>query len=266
MKILQWSLLSVLFIYCALALFLFIKQRDFIYFPSPVIQHPYEEVSFTNKDDNYTVRTTVLNKGKPTAIIYFGGNGEAVDLNASDFSRTFPNQSVYLVKYRGYSGSDGTATEEALFSDALTVYDNLKSNYQSVAVIGRSLGSGVACYVASQRPVKKLALITPFDSAQSIAQSAYPIFPMSLLLKDKYDSVSRANKIQAKVLFLIAQQDQTITRKHSERLMDAFPATQIQVIVFNNVGHNTISSNPEYYQALNTFATFFPQKMPQRTP
>lgn len=259
MKLLQGSLLTIVLIYCALALFLFIKQRDFIYFPSPVIQHPFEKISFTNNDDNYTVRTTVLNKGKPTAIIYFGGNGEAVDLNASDFSRTFSNQSVYLVKYRGYSGSDGTATEEALFSDALTVYDSIKSHYQSVAVIGRSLGSGVACYLASQRPVDKLTLITPFDSAQSIAQSTYPIFPMSILLKDKYDSVSRANKIKANVLFLIAEHDQTITFKHSERLMESFSPTQIQVIILNNVGHNTISNNPQYYQALNTFATSLPQ-------
>jgi len=254
MKILQLSLLGGLMIYCALALFLFIKQRDFIYFPPPAIDHPFQQVTFTNQQDNYSINTTVLNKGKTNAILYFGGNGEAVDLNVNDFSRTFPNQTVYLVKYRGYSGSAGTATEEGLFSDALTVYDRIKTKYKSVAVIGRSIGSGVACYIASQRPVTKLTLITPFDSAKSVAQSAYPIFPMALLLKDKYDSLSRVSAIKARVLFLIAGHDQMITREHSNRLINAFPTSQAHVEIIKNSGHNSISNKPEYYKLLNRFA------------
>jgi len=252
------TLLSILLlIYIALGTFLYIKQRDFIYFPPPAVKHNFQQISFTNQQDSYSVETTVLNlargKDKQNAILYFGGNGEAVDLNANDFSRTFPNQTIYLVKYRGYSGSAGTATEESLFSDALTVYDTIKTQYQSVTVIGRSLGSGVACYVASQRPVKKLALITPFDSAQSIAQSAYPIFPISLLLKDKYDSVSRAKAIKAQVLFIIAEHDEIISRNHSNRLIKAFPASQTHVEMIKS-DHNSISNQAEYYKLLNTFA------------
>ncbi len=253
MKTLQRFLLGGLLIYSVLALFLFIKQRDFIYFPSPVIEHSFEQVTFTNPQDNYSVTTTILNKGKSNAIIYFGGNAEAVDLNATDFSRTFPNKTVYLVKYRGYSGTTGTATEQALFSDALAVFDGISTQYQTISVIGRSLGSGVAVYLASQRAVKKLALITPFDSAQSVAQSVYPIFPMSFLLKDKYDSLSRVSEITAKVLFLIAENDQIIKRKHSERLINAFPVEQVHVEIINNVGHNEISNVPQFYQFLNNF-------------
>ncbi len=261
MKIFKWILLTVLFLYFAAGLFLYIKQRSFIYFPTPVIHHNYEQLTFYNvsningASDNkrFPIKTTLLNKGRQNAIIYLGGNGEAVDLNAKAFSQTFPNESIYLLKYRGYSGSPGSPSEAALYSDALALYDSIKDKYSNISVIGRSLGSGIASYLASKRPITKLTLITPFDSIQSIAQDAYPIFPMRLLLKDKYDSLSRVNAIKAKTLFLIAENDQFVSRKHSSHLINAFPASQIHVEIIRNSGHNTLSNQPIYYNLLNKF-------------
>jgi len=57
------------------------------------------------------------------------------------------------------------------------------------------VGSSVATFVASKRGVDKLVLVTPFDSIQNIAQSSYPIYPMSLMLKDKHDSAARAGSV-----------------------------------------------------------------------
>jgi len=120
-------------------------------------------------------------------------------------------------------------------------------------VIGRSLGSGVATYLASKRPVEKMVLISPFDSITSVAQNIYMIFPVFLMLLDKYDSISRVKEIEAKTIILVAEHDEVIPRKHSQRLIDEFPPEQISVKIIADSGHNDISNKVEYYQHLKDF-------------
>ena len=87
------------------------------------------------------------------AIIYFGGNAESMAQSSDEIARQFPAFTVYLMDYRGYGRSTGEPSEEGLYSDALKLYDTMKSKYESISIGGRSLGSGIAVYVASQRKV-----------------------------------------------------------------------------------------------------------------
>jgi homoserine acetyltransferase len=86
-----------------------------------------------------------------------------------------------------------------------------------------------------------------------MAQERFPIYPMSILLKDKYDSVSRVKDIEEKTLVLIAEKDRTITMKHSQKLIDAFPALKVEVQTIENAGHNNILQDESYYHVLQTF-------------
>ena len=53
--------------------------------------------------------------------------------------------------------------------------------------------------------IDKLILVSPYDSIRSIAQNRFPIYPIFLLLKDKYDSIGRVKNIKAKTMILIAE-------------------------------------------------------------
>ena len=145
------------------------------------------------------------------------------------------------------------ASEAGLFKDALSLYDFARARHAEISVIGRSLGGGVAAYLASKRDVHKLVLVTPFDSALNMARELYPLFPVTLLLKDRYDTAGRAGKITAPVLAIIAGQDGIIPRSRSDALVDAFPAGQITVAVIENAGHNTIDDSAGYAEALMAF-------------
>lgn len=244
-------LLFILIIYCCVGAILFFAQRKFIYFPTPDSNHPYPEVSY--ESDDAIIRAIALNKDREKAILYFGGNAEAVEYNVPQFKSNFSEQAVYLVKYRGYGGSTGEPSEGKIVADALKLFDELDKEYSEVSVIGRSLGSGVATYVASQRSVKKLVLVTPYDSILSLAQKTYPVYPMFLLLKDKYDSVSRVHLITADTLLLVAENDDVIGRSHSENLFEAFDRKSVKMVVINESGHNTISDSQQYNDALSQF-------------
>ena len=244
-------LIFILIIYGCVGVFLFFAQRSLIYFPAQETNHPHVEFSY--EFDDAIVRVVVLNKESTKAILYFGGNAEVVEYNVPSFKRIFNEQAVYLVKYRGYGGSTGEPSEEKIYTDALRIFDELDKEYSEISVIGRSLGSGVATYVASQRSVKKLVLVTPFDSIESLAQKTYPVFPMFLLLKDKYDSVNRVQLITTNTLLLVAENDNVIDRSHSEKLFNAFKRKSPKMVVISDSGHNTISDSQQYNEVLSQF-------------
>ena len=79
------------------------------------------------------------------------------------------------------------------------------------------------------------------------------MYPMSILLKDKYDSVGRVKDIEAKTLILIAGDDNVIPMKHTKQLIEAFPSLKVEVKIIEGVGHNTILRDDRYYYALQKF-------------
>lgn len=107
-------------------------------------------------------------------------------------------------------------------------------------------------YLAANRSIEKLILVTPFDSAKSVAQSMWPFYPMELLLKEKYDSISRVEKIGAQTLIIVAGLDEVITMASSKRLAEAF-GTRAGFQVVAEADHNNLSSYPEYYSLMKDF-------------
>lgn len=245
-RVLFFSLL-----YVFVGTILFINQRKFLYFPTGNVLHKYDQASFVN--ENERIEVIVLNDGQNRALLYFGGNSEQVVYNAPDFLKIFPQHTVYLFNYRGYGSSTGQPSEQGIYSDVLYLFDMAKKKHASISVIGRSLGSGVATFLAAQRPVEKLALVSPYDSLESIAQDSFFIYPMSLLLKDKYESMNNVKHIEAKTLAIIAEHDKVIPNRYSDRLIREFPQDQISVKTIQGVGHNTISDTREYYDLLSGF-------------
>ncbi|MEH6823526.1 MAG: alpha/beta hydrolase [Motiliproteus sp.] len=237
--------------YFLIAILLFVFQRDLIYFPSATYAHTLTIEPFLNEGER--VEVVVLNESNENAILYFGGNAESVVHSSVSLANAFPAHTLYLVNYRGYGGSSGNPTEQALYSDAQYIYDIVEKRHADVSVIGRSLGSGIATFLASTRAIRQMVLVTPYDSIQRIAQDRFPIYPMTILLKDKYDSVDRIKEIESRTLVILAEHDKVIPLKYSVRLIEAFPEQQITVKTILGAGHNNLSDGDEYYVLLQNF-------------
>jgi len=87
----------------------------------------------------------------------------------------------------------------------------------------------------------------------NVASGMYPVFPVSLLLEDTYDSASRIKMIKAKTFIVIAEHDTVIVRERTQKLIEAFDEDQLDVLVIKNRGHNDISSDASYYKAMQDF-------------
>jgi pimeloyl-ACP methyl ester carboxylesterase len=250
--LIQRALFIALAVYVGLGLFLYFGQSAFIYYPTPDIS--VDGVSTIRvKNSDVTLKIHVVNPGRSSAVLYFGGNAEAVVRNAPVFSRLFNDHTLYLMNYRGYGGSEGRPTEYALYDDALKLFDQVAPLHEHLSVIGRSLGSGIATYLAAERDFRKLILVTPFDSLERLASSHYPVYPMSLMLRETYNSLGRVPHIREQTLILVAADDRIVMPSHAHELAAAFPAGQATIVVLPDTGHNSISFSDRYYPAIQEF-------------
>jgi pimeloyl-ACP methyl ester carboxylesterase len=239
----------VAFLYAAVCLGLYAMQRSMIYYPQPgAAESP--DSTLTIPVHGAMLRVSVRALASPKALIYFGGNAEDVSLNLPAFSSAFPDRALFLVHYRGYGGSSGKPSEEALRSDALALFDRVHSEYSDIAVIGRSLGSGVAIRLAGHRPVSSLVLVTPYDSIQELAARQFPYLPIRWLLTDKFESWRYAPVIRAPTLLLAAANDEVIPRSSTEKLYGAFSPGVASLKFIPGMGHNTVSTNAQYLEEI----------------
>jgi len=235
--------------YLALCALLFLSQRTFIYFPQPRAQVPGATTWQLATDGAQLVVTTRPQSGAH-ALIYFGGNAEDVGYSLPGLAAAFPDHAIHLLHYRGYGGSSGTPSEAALFADALALFDRVQAGHRDITVVGRSLGSGVAVHLASQRPVARLVLVTPYNSIQELAQQHFPVFPMRWLLRDKFESWRYAAQVAAPTLLLAAEHDEVIPLASTQALLRHFPAGVARLVIIPGRDHNSISESPAYVAAL----------------
>jgi len=241
----------LLVLYLIVAIVLYVSQRKMLYFPSAnnsAVQQ--DEIVFSVNDQK--LQAWQVNAGQAKALVYFGGNAEAVDINIDEFRLLFPRHTIYLIAYRGYGASTGSPSEKSLNEDALAIYDLLADDYENISVMGRSLGSGVAVHLSALRSIDKLILVTPFDSILNVAQDLYWMFPLSILLKDKFESWRKVKDIKADSLIIIAEQDLVIPAKYGKNLHNYFSQkSKLKIIPLAN--HNTIGEFPAYQQAITEF-------------
>jgi uncharacterized protein len=241
------ALLVLLYVLLCIALLVF--QRSFIYFPQPrALDDPATLLKLPGPEAELLV-TSRPHEG-PNALIYFGGNGEDVSQNLPDFSQAFADHALYLLHYRGYGGSAGEPTEEALQRDALALFDWVHARHPCTAVVGRSLGSGVAIRLATQRPVSHLVLVTPYNSIEELAMSQFPFAPIKWMLQDKFESWKYAPDVTAPTLLIAAADDQVIPRSSTEALYSRFTEGLAALEIVPAVGHNSLSANPAYLRLL----------------
>ncbi|MFT7219628.1 MAG: pimeloyl-ACP methyl ester carboxylesterase [Candidatus Azotimanducaceae bacterium] len=250
-----WILCSAVFLlYLAGGLMLVLNQRYLLYFPTPPIDHGLPTEFFEHAGERISV--IVVNSGRASpghaspdrkrVMLYFGGNGESVAQPALQFQSLDMDASFYFVNYRGYGRSTGTPSEGALFEDARFIYESLAARHGDVAVMGRSLGSGVAVMLASEYNPSHLILVSPYDSIVNVAAARFPIYPINGLIQDRYDSIARASEISAPTIVIMAETDRVVPRGHSLALFDALSPERLSSATLDGSNHNTISRHPRY--------------------
>jgi hypothetical protein len=244
-------------------LLIWLFQERMIFFPRPLEHRPaqrsnIEEITIPVAGGVKLRGWFVKGRGAPAPlIIYFGGNAEEVSW-LGEAAGNLAGWSLLLVNYRGYGESEGKPGERELLADAIAIHDYAKQrpdvNPGRIVAMGRSLGSGVAVYLAAKQPLRGVILISPYDSLVAVAKHHYPFLPISLMLRHRFDSVARAPQIDAPLLCLVATEDRIIPASHSRTLFDAWRGRKTWHEV-PRADHDSIAGEPGYWSAIADFLT-----------
>jgi len=252
MTALKWLMIVVSVAYACALVVLFLVQRSFLFpVPTAVRTSPRaagfpeaEEHLLTTADGEKVIVWHVPAKPGHPVVLYFHGNG---DFLAGFFGRfralIADGTGVVALSYRGYAGSSGRPSEHGLLSDAAAAYAFTTARYAAdkIVVWGFSLGTGVAVALAAEQPVGKLILEAPYTSLADVAASAFPIFPVRLVMKDPFHSDRRIARVKAALLALHGERDATIPITFGERLF-VLAHEPKQFVRFPDGGHNDLDA------------------------
>ena len=243
------ALLRLLFLallaYLTVCAILYARQRKMMYHPEST-HMPAAQTNFALQ------RPDVLLRGwqyKPPqapstapTVIYFGGNADKVEHALPRLQQALPGTYIYTLAYRGFGASEGEPSETSLTEDAVALYDKVRQLHPQspITVIGRSLGTAPASAVAGARKPAGLVLITPFDTMLATVSDMYPWLPVSLLLKDRYDSVSRLQSYTGPILVLRAEHDDLVPPPRTDALLASLRGKSVQTLTMAGTSHYNI--------------------------
>ena len=258
---------TIFIVYCAFMALLYFSQDKFLFFPQPISTNTLKEIKMKHKNseeinlttpDNFTIRGWFVKNSldkKTPLIIYFGGNTDELS-GMVDQSKNFNGWSIAFINYRGYGLSEGKPGEKEFDSDSLTIYDYFSKrpdvDSQNIVAFGRSIGTGVAVYLAKNRALNGVILVSPYDTIISLAKREFPFVPVELILKYRFDSISVSPAIKVPLLILTAEDDKTVPQEYSQRLMAKWGGPH-ELVLIKGKGHDNISSGPLYWQSVNSF-------------
>lgn len=191
----------------------------------------------------------------PLVLLFAGQGGEV--------SRYFyladrlPDVAWGFVNYRGYGRSDGTPSDKALFDDATVVYDYFASrpdiDARQVIALAGSMGTGVATYLASQRPLAGVILFSPYDSIGSgVAQDMLRWLPTRLFFRNRFDAADYAPHAQAPLLAVVGSDDTVIRPARSEALLRRWGG-EYELLVIPGGNHYSIYDEDRSWEAVQRF-------------
>ena len=256
--------------YGAIVAYMYSVQDRLLYHPTTLLTTSpahfgmlFETIKLRTRDNESLHAWWVPAEGRERAVLlFFHGNAGNISGRIETleiFHRL--GLSVLLVDYRGYGQSTGTPSEDGLYRDADAVWQYLTQargiDPSRIVVYGRSLGGGVATWLATQHPTGALILESTFTSVPDVAARHYPFLPVRLLARSRFDNLSRIDNIQTNLLVIHSADDELIPFEHGQRLFDA--ARQNKVFLELKGGHNdgSFTSGEKYVDALDSFISRF---------
>jgi fermentation-respiration switch protein FrsA (DUF1100 family) len=204
-------------------------QRKLLYFPNRVAVAPAavglpqaQVLKLKTSDGETLVAWHIAPAAGRPLILYFHGNGGGLELRNERFRElTRTGLGLLAIEYRGYGGSSGSPSEEGLHRDAEAGYETalaLGATPKNIVVMGESLGSGVAVALAARHDVGAVVLDSPFSSIVDVAAVHFWMFPVRLLMRDRFRSDRAIGAIHAPLLVVHGDRDDVTPIRLAEKL------------------------------------------------
>ncbi|WP_299114309.1 alpha/beta hydrolase [uncultured Winogradskyella sp.] len=216
--------------------------------------YPFEEL-FLKTEKDAIINALHFKVDNPKGVIlYFHGN-------AGDLSRwgkiteyfVDKNYDILVIDYRTYGKSTGRLSEAAIYNDAKYCYDYLLKHYseKEITLYGRSLGTGIASYLASNNNPKQLILETPYYSILDVAKHRFPMFPVKPLLKYRFPTHQYLPKTNCPITILHGTDDNVVPYSSGKKLSE-LNIEKLNFITIENGDHNNLIEFDAYHNTIES--------------
>ena len=254
------KLVVILFgLYAMIGSVLYFFQEKLLFLPTTLEQdyhyefeYAYEEL-FLKTEDNATINALHFKAKKSKGVIlYFHGN--AGDLSRwGKITEYFVNENydVLVMDYRTYGKSLGPLSEAAFYKDAQYCYNYLLNQYSEneIALYGRSLGTGIASYLASKNNPNQLILETPYYSILDVAEHRFPLFPLKKLLKYNFPTFQYLPKTTCPTTIIHGTNDNVVPYSSGKKLSE-LGINNLNFITVEGGDHNNLIEFEDYHKTI----------------
>jgi len=252
----------VVLVYLLVTLGLYVFQRNLLYYPTEnnysgdKLTVNIEKVKITTEDDIELLawyhKKDIKNY---KTILYLHGNAGSLENRIHKVNHfNDMNINFLLLAWRGFNGNAGKPTEQGLYQDAKNAVRWLMNqgiSEENIIIYGESLGTGVATEIAQKKNFAGVILESPFTSMVAAGKSKYPIFPIKLLLKDKYESDKKIKNIMSPILVMHGEDDQIVPFWMGKKIYEI--ANQPKYSYFTKYDDHMMEFDENLVLALKTF-------------
>ncbi len=248
-RIVGW-VLTLALVYGVFCLALGAMQKRLMYFPDPLNFVPSEwalkelQPLEVKTEDGLTLKSwysPAKERDKFTIVFFQGNAGHLGYRNYKVRPWLDAGYGVLMVGYRGF-GNPGSPSEYGLYEDARAAIQALHHRgvpEQAMVFYGESMGTGVAVQMATEYDASALILESPYTSVPDVAADRYPMVPVHLLIRDRYDSLSKIKDVHMPLLLLHGENDHVVPTKFGKELFEAANEPK-QAEYVADAGHNDV--------------------------
>jgi len=259
------TILALISFYVLLLVLVFFFQGNLLYHPSV---NNYVE-SHSAKEPTEIEKIRIITKDKiellgwfynrsfknSKTILFFHGNAGSLE------NRTYKlnhfkdlNLNFLIIAWRGYSGNKGKPNEAGLYEDARSAIKWLQTqgvNEKNIILYGESLGTGVAVEIAQNKNYAGIILESPFTSMVHMGKKYYPFFPVSYLLKDKFENYKKINSVSVPILIMHGKVDKIVPFAMGKKMYEL--ANEPKFFYSQEYGDHMVEYDEKLLQALKNF-------------
>lgn len=233
---------SLLLGYLGLCALLFFSQRAIV-FPAPTDRAGAPKFMKEIAVEGGTFMLTSLLEGDGPVVVHFHGNGEQV-AHLGFLAREFNLRGVgfVAVEYPGYPGAGGEPSEASLLAAAEAALTALSTTHgvakSRLVLEGQSVGTGVAVAMAAKGWGARLVLLSPYTSLPDVGARTFSWMPVRLLMRDRFDSLSRVQSVTVPTLVVHGRRDEVIPFELGAQLASAI--SRGELLAVDDAGHNDL--------------------------
>jgi len=249
LRMVFWLIGVIVFVFLSMSIYLYFYQKNMVFYPmkdlavTPADMNIEYEDAYIRTDDDVTIHAWYIpaDSSGSQAVLFCHGNAGNIShrLETIEFLHRL-GLSVLIFDYHGYGLSSGEPSEQGVYGDARSCYDWLATEKgyaaENIILFGRSLGGAVAIDLASRVPCRALVVESSFTSAADMARRIFPFLPTGLILRYRFDSMSKIDKVNCPVLITHSPDDDLIPFYMGEKLFER--AGQPKQFLEISGGHN----------------------------